>query len=73
MRNSSGQANAESGQFAEYKDLIFNQFDPKSFLIGTFSATAGRLAFYPIEATSFSLQIGTAKTEYKNARLAWHF
>ncbi len=30
--------------------------------LGTGAATLGRLAFYPVEATSFSMQIGKAKT-----------
>lgn len=47
---------------SNYKSLFLNHFDPVGMCLGTGAATLGRLAFYPVEATSFSMQIGKAKT-----------
>lgn len=51
-----------SQQLTSFKNLFLKHFDPQGFCLGTGAATLGRLAFYPVEATSFSLQIGKAKT-----------
>lgn len=53
---------SQTSHVGTYKKLFWDQFDSRAFMLGTASATMGRLVFYPVEATSFALQIGRAKT-----------
>ncbi len=52
----------DSPPLVRIKNLVFKYVDPTGFFLGTGAATLGRLAFYPVEAASISMQIGKAKT-----------
>lgn len=60
MRPESNEDNSQP--LTRLKSLFLKHVDPQALCLGTGAATLGRLAFYPVEATSFSLQIGAAKT-----------